>query len=119
MQRYYVQKWRAVSLQWVAQTIEALSYSRNNTGSIPDHTKRIFLYLEFILVQFSLHQQRLTSAFLSFGRLCVMLNYYIDVLLVTAKFGQQNGASVYFVERIKWNLCRPQLVCTERCADFL
>jgi len=42
MQRYYVQKWRAVSLQWVAQTIEALSYSRNNTGSIPDRTQRIF-----------------------------------------------------------------------------
>jgi len=38
----------------VAQTVGALSYSRNNTGSIPGRTKN-FLYLEFMFVQFSPH----------------------------------------------------------------
>jgi len=41
MQRYYVHKWRAVSLQWVPQTVEALSYSSNSTGWIRDRTERI------------------------------------------------------------------------------
>jgi hypothetical protein len=76
------------SLQWVAQTVEALSYSRNNTGSIPDRTKRIFCTWNF-LVQFSLHKQRLSSAFLSFGRLCVILHYQRDVLLMAAKLGNR------------------------------
>ena len=40
------------------------------------------------------------------------------VILIAANFGEQNGASVYFVERIKRNLCLPQLVCTERGADL-
>ena len=43
MQRYYVHKWKAVSLQWVPQTVEALSYSRNSTGSTPGRTERIFI----------------------------------------------------------------------------
>jgi len=42
-----------------------------------------------------------------------MLNYQCDVLLMTATFGQQNGAYAYFVDRIERNLRRPQLVCTE------
>jgi len=71
-----------------------------------------FLYLKFILVQFSLHQQRLSPSFLSFGRLYVMLNCQGDVLLLAAKFAQQNGAYVYFVDRIKRNLRRSQLACT-------
>jgi len=118
MQRYYVHKWRAVSLQWVPQTVEALSYSSNSTVWITDRTEIIFYIWNFLLVQFSLHQQRLSSSFLPFGKLCVMLNYQRDVLLMAAKLGQQNGASVYFVVRMKRNLRRPQLVCTERGADF-
>jgi len=42
-----------------------------------------------------------------------MLNYQRDVLLMAAKFGQQNGAYVYFVDRIKWNFRRSQLVFTK------
>ena len=34
-------------------------------------------------------------------------------IVMAATFGQQNGASVYFVDRIKRNLRRSQLVCTK------
>jgi len=47
-----------------------------------------------------------------------MLNYQRDVLLMATKFGQQNGAYFYFVDRIKRNLRRPQLVFTERDEDL-
>jgi len=77
----------------------------------PRSYRKNFLYLEFILVQYSMHQQRWPSSFLPFGRLCVTLNYQRHVLLMAAKFGQQNGAYVYFVGRIKRNLRRSQLVC--------
>ena len=42
-----------------------------------------------------------------------MLNYQRDVLLMAAKFGQQNGAYVYFVDRTERNLRRSQLACTK------
>jgi len=42
-----------------------------------------------------------------------MLHYQRDVLLMAAKFGQQNGAYVYFVDRIKRYLRRSQLLCKE------
>jgi hypothetical protein len=70
------------------------------------------------LVQFSQHQQSSSSSFLSFGRLCVILHYQRDVLLMGTKFGQQNGVYVYFVDRIKRNLRRSQLVFTEIGVDF-
>jgi len=35
-----------------------------------------------------------------------MLNYQRDVLIVGAKFGEEKGAHLYFVERIKRNLRR-------------
>ena len=43
--RYYVRKWRTDGLQWEGQTVGALSYRRNNTGSIPDRTEKFFFIL--------------------------------------------------------------------------
>jgi hypothetical protein len=91
------------SLQWVAQTVEALSYNHNNGDSIPDCKKIIFLYLEILCCQFCLYQQRLSP---SFKRLWVMLNYQRDVLIVGAKFMEEKEAYLYFVETIKRNLRR-------------
>ena len=97
----------------MAQTVEALSYIRNNTGSIHYLNKRIFYTWNSYWVNSACTDPSSSSTSLSFRRLCIMLIYQCDVLHMGAKFGKENGACLYFVYRIKGNLRRPQLVSTE------
>jgi hypothetical protein len=72
--------------------VGTLSYSRNNTGSIPDRTQGFFFTWNF----YWFNAVCTNEDHLLFSRSedCVMLNYQRDGLLTTAKFGQQNGAYV-------------------------